>query len=56
MDESHPKRVDELGQISKQARRAFSLIHALGGHARTQGAPAVAVDLVDSLRALVELM
>ena len=56
MDESHPKRVDELGKISKQARRAFSLIHALGGHARTQGAPAVAVDLVDSLRALVELM
>lgn len=56
MDESNAQRALELGQISTQTRRAVSLIQALGSHARTQAAPAVAVDLVDSLRALVELM
>lgn len=56
MEETRPDRATDLDGISSQARRAVQLIHALGGHARTQPVPPVAVDLGESVRALSELM
>lgn len=56
MDERNDGRVKELEGISNQARRAVDLIRALGGHARTQAGPPMAIDLADSVRAVEELM